>query len=515
MKDENIHIGELFKNYFSYWKIYVPIGLLSFFVAVAFVLVTPKEYDITAKMQFLKEEDDMSSELKMLKNTGVQGFLGGGKGNVSTLDQIEVFSSRANVLEVIRKTGYQVQTTVKRGLKNLPLGTDESPIRYVFPAQFLDTISSSFSIKIELENNVVRKLQVSSNQFEEKSWENKTLPFNLHLPIGNLTIQGKPNCTGTFHTTVTPIQKAYETLSKEIVIKAIRESGTDIVGLYTMTSNRKSGCLLLNAFMDQYNEYSKAIKIQKLSVNGGFVKDRLDTVTRELAFLERKIEIYKQTNKIPIPDVYGSVTYYGNVEVEKSILEMETRLKLLDYVLNYVRNPANTYSAIPLLEGISEASSGYNQLLLNRQRLLQTSELSNPSVVLVDNQLKEQRKMLLEAIGNIRNSIMIQLNALYHKDNSLSDDLNKLPSQEQAYIEMKRQQKIKESIYLFLMQKLQEKELANSPDEVAMRVIDPAYSSYKTVYPKKIIVFGIAFAIASVLSICIITAKIFYLNKEG
>ena len=129
--------------------------------------------------------------------------------------------------------------------------------------------------------------------------------------------------------------------------------------------------------------------------------------------------------------------------------------------------------------------------------------------------MKEKRKMLLETIKNVaKNNLQISLNALYNKDNTLIQQIDKLTTQEREFIEMKRKQKIKESIYLFLIQKLQEKELINSPDEVAGRIVDEAYTSYKHIFPKTSIVLIIAFILASMVSLFIISLKIFVFNKE-
>jgi tyrosine-protein kinase Etk/Wzc len=94
-----------------------------------------------------------------------------------------------------------------------------------------------------------------------------------------------------------------------------------------------------------------------------------------------------------------------------------------------------------------------------------------------------------------------------------SSQLSALPTQEREYIEMKRQQKIKESVYLFLMQKLQEKELVNSPDEQAGRGVDAAYSSAKPVYPRKVFVLAIALAATFILSLIIISFRVFVSTK--
>ena len=188
---------------------------------------------------------------------------------------------------------------------------------------------------------------------------------------------------------------------------------------------------------------------------------------------------------------------------------------MLNYVIDYMENPANQFSAIPIIDGAGEqAIVLYNESLLERQRLLISSEPNNPALQLAEKQLEEQRKMLLETVKSVRNNVLIRLETLREKDTKLTNLLDKLPKQEREFIEMKRQQRIKESIYLFLMQKLQEQELANSPDEMAGRVVDKAYSSYKHVFPKGKIILIIAFAFACMLSLAIIGVKLFMFNKK-
>ena len=156
----------------------------------------------------------------------------------------------------------------------------------------------------------------------------------------------------------------------------------------------------------------------------------------------------------------------------------------------------------------------YNQLLLDRQRLLLTSQDNNPTLILIEQQLKEQRRMLFDAINASRKSIQASLDEVQLKNKRIHLELLNLPTKEREYIELKRQQKIKESIYLFLMQKLQEKELSNAPDECAARIIDTAYFSSKPVFPKKSIVLVVALIIACVISFSVISFLVFNEGKK-
>lgn len=508
MTDENIHIGQLMKQFVGYWKIYVPIGVLCLFAGIIFILVTPKEYEITARIQLITEQQGMAAELKMLKSSAMGAFLGGGGSSTNTDDEALLMTSRTNLLDVIQQTEYQLETKTRKGLKKLVIDKDESPVSYLFPPSFLDTISAPISITLSVDENSIKKVRVESTLFDDLTFENKPFPFDMLLPTGTITIMRRANGIGKFTTQITPLQRVYEQL-REMVIVVSPATTSDILLLECKAENKQRACGLLNTMMNTYNDYSRKTKKQETETSALFIRDQLDTITVELALIEHRLEVYKQSNNMPDPSLYGSITYMGNKETEKLILETKTRLRMIDYVVDYMNKPANINAVIPMMDGIADgAIAAYNQLLFTRQRLAQSSEIDNPALKLVDNQLKEQRKILVESVDNIRKNIHISLDALTKKDAELSRQVSKLPMQEREYIEMLRQQKLKESIYLFLMQKLQEKELTNSPDELAGRIVDKAYSTYKPVFPKSSVVLAIAFLLACILSLIVISLKI-------
>ena len=518
MNDENIHIGTLLKQFFGYWKIYVPIGIICLIAAICFLIATSKEYEFTARMQLINDKQGMMSELKMLKSSGIGSLLGGSASGISVEDEVIVLTSRTNMTEAILQTGYQVETHQRNGIKNVLLYGKDNPITFLFPEQFLDTISESIKMKIILSDNKIQSIQVQSKLFKTVKLPEQVLPSRISLPIGDILISLNTavKITGrqTITCQITPLQQVYEDLYEDVYAGA-QETVSDIILLSFDNENKQRGCDFLNTLMAVFNQYSRNVKVREANQNAKFVRERLDTITTELAYLEHKIETYKKQNNIPEPTLYAKAAITGYQELESTILETEARLKMLDYVVEYMKNPENEYASIPAVEGIGEKSIAlYNQLVLDRQRLLLSSEKGNPALILADKQLAEQRKMLMEAIDAARKSIRASLEAINKKSHTFNNQLNALPTQEREYIEMKRQQKIKETVYLFLMQKLQEKELVNSPDEQTGRVIDAAYCSAKPIYPRKIIVLAIAFAMACFLSLIVICLKLFVFTKE-
>ena len=141
MNDENIHIGSILRQFLIYKKIYIPIGTICLIAAICFLLVTPKKYQFTARMQLIRDNQGMMSELKMLKSAGISAMLGGNASGSSVEDEVIVLTSRSNMSKAILETGYQVETRERKGWKNVLLYGDATPVRLLFPEQFLDTLS--------------------------------------------------------------------------------------------------------------------------------------------------------------------------------------------------------------------------------------------------------------------------------------------------------------------------------------------------------------------------------------
>ena len=519
MKDENIYIGKLLQIFFSYWKIYVPIGAVCFIGAILFILITPKEYEFTSRMQLIRAQQSMISELKMLKSSAIGSLLGVGTSESSVEDEMIIVLSRSNMSEAIRSTNYQIQTRSWQGMKNALLYGDENPITFCFPEGCLDTLSQLVKFHLKINGNQIDKIKVKSKLFKTITVEKQHLPCTLNLPVGVVKLlpnkSYKGESTMSMTTRILPMQKVYEDLVKRELFVGAEEPISDIIRLNIDDEHKLRGCNLLNTIMESYNCYSKRIRIKEANLNAQFIKERLDSVTYELSLLEHQLESYKQTNNFSAPMLYAEAALSGKQELESNVLEMEVRLKMLDYVINYIQSPEKLYASIPVVEGIGEKSiMHYNQLLLDRQRLLLTSQDNNPTLILIEQQLKEQRRMLFDAINASRKSIQASLDEVQLKNKRIHLELLNLPTKEREYIELKRQQKIKESIYLFLMQKLQEKELSNAPDECAARIIDTAYFSSKPVFPKKSIVLVVALIIACVISFSVISFLVFNEGKK-
>lgn len=168
------------------------------------------------------------------------------------------------------------------------------------------------------------------------------LPCRLQLPIGTIMITPNADVSvpgeKTLTIRITPLQQTYEDLYDDLYAGA-QETISDIIILLFENENKQRGYDFLNTIMSTYNQYSRNVKVKEATINAKFVKERLDTITTELAYLEHQIETYKKRNNIPEPALYAKATVTGYQELESVILETETRLKILDYVVDYMKIP--------------------------------------------------------------------------------------------------------------------------------------------------------------------------------
>lgn len=276
----------------------------------------------------------MMSELKMLKSSGIGSLLGGSASGISVEDEVIVLTSRTNMTEAILQTGYQVETHQRNGIKNVLLYGKDNPITFLFPEQFLDTISESIKMKIILSDNKIQSIQVQSKLFKTVKLPEQVLPSRISLPIGDILISlntdVKISGRQTITCQITPLQQVYEDLYEDVYAGA-QETVSDIILLSFDNENKQRGCDFLNTLMAVFNQYSRNVKVREANQNAKFVRERLDTITTELAYLEHKIETYKKQNNIPEPTLYAKAAITGYQELESTILETEARLKMLDY----------------------------------------------------------------------------------------------------------------------------------------------------------------------------------------
>ena len=510
MNEEYFNISGLLRLYIKNWRIYLPVGIVSLLFAVLFIIIYPPQYEINARIQLKEDTGGFSAGFQQFTSKGViGGLLGAGLNAINVNNESLIISSRRNLKNAIRESKYQIEVRQRQGLCNALLYNEQLPFRVLVPTSVLDTLSCPVKISLECSRGEILKLKASSSLFPTRRFKALKIPAVVELPFFSIGFQEVPGkvADGTYTIRISPLQKTFEILHKKIFVGA-EESATNIVLLSYDDESRERGCNLLNAMMSGFNSLTLDNIQAEATRMRTFISSQLDSVSRELIQLETDIEQFQQQHKIPEPQLYAKASVEGNMEIEQLVLQAEADLRFAQSVADYFHKPENRYATLPAVVGIdSEVLLCYNEMILTRQRLAKEAGTKNPAFLLADSQLENQRVLMQNALDTGIKSLKSRLSTLKSKESNLSDKLKQMPSDVRTYMELKRRQKISESLYLFLMEQYQEKILTGTPEEESGRVLDEAYSSYKPVFPRKSIVLVVAVILAFMISFIIVCCR--------
>jgi capsular exopolysaccharide synthesis family protein len=284
---------------------------------------------------------------------------------------------------------------------------------------------------------------------------------------------------------------------------------TSVVNITLKTSNIKLGKDFLNKLIEVYNREDVQDQNMVASNTAVFIDDRLVSLTRELADVELRVEDYKQDNGLTDIKSEADMFIKQTGDFTEKRLEVETQLAIVTDIDNYIQKKENRYQLLPASTGIKSESlnklmTDYNALILEKKRLSRTASGTNQALLDLTDQIESMFNTVLSSVRNEKRSWQIAQKDLMQKDNQNNARIKAIPRQEREYTEIKRQQSIKEALYLFLLQKKEENFLTMSVVVPKGKIIDKARSNGAPVSPKKEIILLLAFVLGFILPIIII-----------
>ena len=248
-----------------------------------------------------------------------------------------------------------------------------------------------------------------------------------------------------------------------------------------------------------------------------FINERLEIVETELGEVETAVESYMKENGLTDISRELNIVLSNQTTYQRELMEVETQINLLDFLANYLKEADNEQALIPSNLGVKDAAlqnliNNYNALLLKQMRMVRSATEQNPTYSQSVEEAATLRQAILSSIANIRQGLKIQKSDLTKKDRELTSQLYKTPEKERKYVEIKRQQEIKEKLYIYLYQKREENALTLASTVMPAKLIDRPMTT-GPVSPRTKRIWMIAVAIGLGLPFLIIFL-IEYLNDE-
>ncbi len=298
-------------------------------------------------------------------------------------------------------------------------------------------------------------------------------------------------------------------LNKLSILVTSKQSAVLKISLQTAVPER--GQDVLNTLIQVYNEAALADKNKTTANTIEFIDQRLKLITGELTDVERDVETFKSSRGLT--DLSNDAKLFlESVRVnDEKLNEVNLKISVIRDIERFVNSNTSGEKA-PSTLGIDDPVllaqiNKLGELQLIRDNLLATTTPLNPVLAPVNQQLETTRASIRSSISNIYKALRISQVDLQKYDAHFQESIKKVPGQERQLISIKRQQTIKESLYLYLLQKKEEAALSYASAIADSRTVDPAFYSKIPVKPKGAFIY-----LASLLAGLILPIGYIYLK---
>ncbi|WP_188464338.1 GumC family protein [Bizionia arctica] len=526
--NQNTDLNGIIKPYLNKWKFILLCTIFAVACAFMYLRYADYEYQANAKIKIKEtQENDKLAELSRMQNYGLFRTE-----NNNVLDEIEVIRSRIIIEQVVKELKFNIQYFVEGRIK----ASEEyknPPININFSAtdSIIHTIDTTFNIKIQSANNFLLKginftEKFSFNGQEESDLDDEGTVYgfgeSIATSFGNIIITPRIGEDATkigsnIIIKISPLSSVVSKYKSNLIIS--NQEMSSIITLSINDNVQEKAKLFLEKLIEKYNEDVQNDKQQVVDATSEFIDNRLDIVSRELGDVDIDAETIQKTNKLTDLATQSNLSLQSERQNKDRLVDAAMQIQLIDYMSEHIGTNVKSSDLLPSNIGISDNSVSqltqqYNNLVLEKNRLLKNSSEKNPTVVNLTNQIDQLKTNLTQSLDNIKHTNELNYNSLVTENNRISSQIYAAPKKQRQFRDIKRQQDIKEGLYLFLLEKREEAAITHGVSSPNAKLVDEAYASGIPVAPKKAIIIlaalilGFGFPIAIIYMLNLLDDKV-------
>ncbi|MFI3303749.1 MAG: polysaccharide biosynthesis tyrosine autokinase [Rikenellaceae bacterium] len=481
-------------------------------MGVLYIMSTPKIYSRTATLLITSSS---SSKINTDDIFGLQSIYNPKQSVVN--NEIGILKSTRLMREVVERLGLDVEYRTKLALRQISL-YDTTPVKVDFQTPLLaQTTSLSVTIKSDggalISNIMVGKVR-HDRVYEVDCGDTVSI-----ASVGDVVISTTPYMSDDYlDRPITVVRRSVEdvatSLSQNLRISLAAEY-SELLKISLMSESWSMAQDVINVLIDIYVNDVIADKNIVVDNTLNFLGERLAIVKAELAVIDADIESYMKSNKL-IDVVRASDLYMqSSRRISEERLSVVNQLSMARYMYSYITDENHATQLIPVNIGITEVGlnsliNEYNTQMTRRNRLFVNSSASNPLVIDLQSSLTAMRASIEESINNLIENLKIQADIYGEKERDNSDKIAYVPSQHKYIVSVQREQKIKEELYMYLLNKYESYQIMRTIVECNCRIVDAPIGSIHPVAPNRVIILLICCLLSLLVPSAIIYLRMLF-----
>lgn len=515
-KEEQIDFKASLFKYIIRWPWFVASVIVCMACAWIYLKQSTPAYNINASILIKDEKKGgmLGSEFSGLEDLGL---LNPSK-NID--NEIEILQSKSLIKDVVNELGLYIDYTASKGFKTVDL-YGSSPILVHYSPKDAELLDAPMLLTVSYQKNGQIEVNVTTGKGsdEEKTF-NKSfteLPAVLSGEKGTITFMPNSQApiteNGKLEITIQHPLAVAKNYRKALAIEPTSKT-TSVATISISNTNKKRGEDFINKLVEIYNRDANDDKNEVAQNTARFIDERIAIINQELGTTEQELESFKRESGLTDLSSDAKLAIAEKSGYEKLCVENGTQLNLIKYLSDYLNKPENANTTLPVNVGLDDEAltsliSQYNALILERNRLRRASSDSNPVVRRLDSNIDDMHASLLTTINSVYKGLLITKADLDRQAGKYAGQISNAPAQERRFVSIQRQQEIKAGLYLMLLQKREENNIALAATANNAKIIDDALADDVPISPNKKIIylaalvlgFGIPVAIIYILSL--------------
>ncbi|MCL6275558.1 polysaccharide biosynthesis tyrosine autokinase [Muricauda sp. 2012CJ35-5] len=475
---ENIDLKELLLSYVKHWKWFALSMFVCLVLGYLYLRYTTPEYIAEAKIQ-IEEDKDSSSGLDLFSELDV---FSGAKNKVE--DEIEIINSRSNLIDVVRALGLNTTITALGDIRDTEFYANPPiNVNFIAPDSTLNKADFAFYFTYNSETDF------GYSEYEEDP--PTIVPFgrNIDTPIGDMVVTPNSRVLRKYEeakleVSVTPVGLMAQSYNDRLNI-TVADEFSNIVYISLEDPIKEKATDVIDELIKVYNLNAIADKKNIADKTADFIDARIADISSSLNVVDQSAEEFKTGRGVT--DIASEANINLNIGAanRQDLANANTQLQIAASMKEMV-DQQESYEVLPSNLGLSDPgiagnAERYNQLVLERNRLLKSSNEKNPVIVNLDQQLNGLKRTMQSSLNSTVNNLGMQVNTLSNQQAIIRSKIYSAPKNERALRDITRRQETTESLYLYLLQKREEAQIAVASTAQKCKIIDSAYNP--TPYP--------------------------------